>query len=100
MVKSKNRLLRNTSQNSTCSITTKLIEYSVSDVKYCQQHKKNANETTDDTIFGALKRWFTCTSNDQLRAQNDIEDKMLMTVVECETHPNARCKTVKNQRKQ
>lgn len=100
MVKSKNCLLQNTSRNSNCSIKTKLIKYSVSDVTYCQQHKKNANKTTDDTIFGTLKRWFMCTSSDQLRAQNGIEDKMLMTVVECETHPNTSCKTAKNQRKQ
>lgn len=98
--KSKKYSIQNTSRNSACSVTTKLIEYSVSDIRYCQRHEKNSNETTcNDTVFGVIKRWLTCTSYRQLRSQDDVEDIMLMTVVECETHPelDSHCKTVKIQ---
>lgn len=84
---------RNPSRKSTCDSKVELVEYYVSDVKYCNQHGRTedtaANEPaeTDCSVFGVLKRCFTCKSYEPLSPPDDIEEKMLVTIVECQTHP-------------
>lgn len=73
---------------STCDSKVELIEYYVSDVKYCQQHGRAEIPTEEDySVFGALKRCFMCKSYEPLPSPDDVEEKMLVTIVECHTHP-------------
>lgn len=85
--------------NKECSLITKQIEYFVSDISYCPQHNEIANEMSDYNFFGTLKRWFMCKSYQQLHTSiTNIDEKILLTVLECETHTesnNSNCKIVK-----
>lgn len=105
MASFKKHLHQNASRKSTCDSKVDTVEYYVSDVKYCKQHGRaeitDANEPAevDCGVIGFLKRCFTCKSYEPLPATDDIEERMLVTIVECQTHPEptSQCLNFKGQ---
>lgn len=87
MSNSKMALFRNSSKNSACDLVKHKVEYSVSEIRRCSKHKKTSyKKKIVDTFFAIIKRCFRCKSYQQLQMPNEIEETMVVTVVECETH--------------